>query len=1008
MNDGMLEKNFEDDIERWLCEHGGYAKGDPKAFDRQYALDTATLFAFLKETQPKLWARHERNYPGNAERAFLDQFTDNARRRGLLDILRKGLTIMGVKFSLAFWKPDNNLNPETVALYGQNRLHCARQLRYSPASENSLDMVLFLNGIPIVCLELKNPLTGQNADDAVRQFKRDRSPDEPIFRFRERVLVCFAVDPYDARMTTRLNRDKTVFLPFNQGTGGAGCVGGAGNPATAEGYPVAHLWERVLAKDCLLELLRHYLHDETVEEKTASGKTAVKQKLIFPRYHQWDAVRKLLAHAREHGPGRNYLIQHSAGSGKSNSIAWLAHRLSGLHDAADNKIFQGVVIITDRRVLDSQLQATVRQFEQVEGLVVNIDKHSGQLRDALNDGAAIIVTTLQKFPVIHEQVEHTGKNYAIIVDEAHSSQTGQAAAKLKDALADTEAVLAEYARLEGEDEEAREKREDERWREMAAQGQHRNLSFFAFTATPKAATLQIFGEPRPDGKYTAFHVYSMRQAIEEGFILDVLKHYTTYAMYYKLAKKSQDDPIFAAAAAKIAAMQFQSLHPHNISQKTAVILDHFRHVTTGKIGGRAKAMVVTASRRHAVSYMKEFARQIEEKGLKGVKPLVAFSGSVGWRDPISKTTDEYTEVGLNEQVHGRQIPEKQLPSFFHDEFNILLVAEKYQTGFDEPMLHTMFVDKPPSGVKALQTLSRLNRIAPNKEDTFVLDFVNTREGILESFKPFYESTVLEEGTDPNILYRIRDKLEKQGIFTPADVAAFRKALKGRGRPQSLLEKAAATLHPVIERYKERGEEEQDAFKTGLGRFNRLYSFITQICRTFDEELYDFSLFTRKLAAALPRRGHDRVDLNEKIDLEYYKLVKTGEGPITLESDKDGIGGVKGESGGGAVTEYSELSAIIESLNERFQTDFDPADKVGPLRQIRDSLTSDPVLSSLAKQGDEKTLRMVYEQQFPRKVVDIFESNNEFFERLLKDANFLNLVQDQMWRVLLHAFEKKAS
>ncbi|WP_297849372.1 type I restriction endonuclease, partial [uncultured Desulfovibrio sp.] len=609
--DNLKERNFEDDICRWLCEHGGYAAGTPEHFDRSLALDTATLLDFVKTSQPKAWQRHERNCPGKAEQVFIDRFCKEVRVTSLLDVLRNGFSILGVKFRVVFWQPETGLNPESLRQYKANILHCTRQLRYTPSSENSVDVALLLNGIPLVCLELKNPLTGQNVDDAVRQFRQDRSPNDLFFSFKRRVLVCFAVDPYHVRMTTRLAGEQTFFLPFDQGSNGAGEVGGAGNPQPRNGdYATAYLWKQVLNRDALLELLQKFLHLEVKEEKDPkTGKVDRKETLIFPRYHQWDVLHKVLADVREKGPGQNYLIQHSAGSGKSNSIAWLAHRLTGLHDAQDRKIFQSVIVVTDRRVLDRQLQGTIRQFEQVEGLVQTIDKNSAQLRDAINEGAAIIVTTLQKFPVIFKEVEHGSRNFAVIVDEAHSSQTGRAALKLKTALADTEAALNEYARLEGEEEAGEERRQDEIWQELAAQGRHRNLSFFAFTATPKDKTLNLFGRQQADGSYRAFHIYSMRQAIEEHFILDVLRNYTTYRAYFRLVCKGAEDPRYATSAAARAAMRFESLHPHNIAQKTAVMLDHFRSVTARKMGGRARAMLVTASRLHAVRYMLEFDRQ---------------------------------------------------------------------------------------------------------------------------------------------------------------------------------------------------------------------------------------------------------------------------------------------------------------------------------------------------------------------------------------------------------------
>ena len=721
MIDDLRERNFEDDICAWLCKEGGYTPGDPARFDRTRALDVRTLLDFVRASQPDAWKRHEQRTPDKAEDVFRNCFCQEVQKRSLLDVLRHGFSIRGVAFRVVFWQPENDLNPATVALYRRNVLHCTRQLRYSPNRENSVDVALLVNGIPVICLELKNPFTGQTVEHAMRQFRYDRSPDDLFFAFKRRVLTCFAVDLYHVRMTTRLAGKDTEFLPFDQGSNGAGEVGGAGNPVSPDGYyATAYLWKRVLRADSLLELLQKFLHLKVEEKKDEHGRPIRKESLIFPRYHQWDVLHRLLDDIRQRGTGQNYLIQHSAGSGKSNSIAWLAHHLSGLHDAHNRKIFQSVIIITDRRVLDDQLQKTVSQFEQTRGLVHPVRKSSADLRDAINDGKAIIVTTLQKFPVIFEEVRHTDRTFAVIVDEAHSSQTGRAALKLKRALADAEAALEEYAELEGRAEAIEEMKEDAVWQELAAQGRHGNLSFFAFTATPKAKTLQLFGRRQADGRFRAFHIYSMRQAIEEGFILDVLRNYATWKAYFKLVRKTAGDPVYATLAGARAVERFADLHPHNIAQKTAVMLEHFRTVTAHKLGGRAKAMLVTRSRLHAVRYMREFDRQIRAGGLTGIRALVAFSGEV--RDMDAGRESTWTEAKLNTAIHGENITERDLPDRFARDFQILIVAEKYQTGFDQPLLHTMFVDKRLKGVKAVQTLSRLNRTAPGKEDTFVLDF----------------------------------------------------------------------------------------------------------------------------------------------------------------------------------------------------------------------------------------------------------------------------------------------
>ena len=626
---------------------------------------------------------------------------------------------------------------------------------------------------------------------------------------------------------------------------------------------------------------------------------------------------------KKNGSGKSYLIQHSAGSGKSNSIAWLAHRLTGLHDYEDNKIFQSVIIVTDRRVLDSQLQSTVYQFDHVEGVVKKVDKNSGQLRDAINDGVGIIITTLQKFPVIYKEVDSAKKRFAIIIDEAHSSQTGDAAKKLKRALADTEVILKEYAEMEDEDERNRKDDEDKLLDELAAQGMHKNLSFFAFTATPKGKTLQLFGQKDAEGIYRPFHIYSMRQAIEEHFILDVLQNYMTYKMYYKIAKIIEDNPEFDTTAGSKAIINYETLHPHNISQKTAIMLEHFMNVTRHKIGGRAKAMVVTPSRLHAVRYVQEFKRQIKEKGLNDLEVLVAFSGEVKDND------DVFTEEGMNKDKEGKTIKEKALPETFHaDDYGILVVAEKYQTGFDEPLLHTMFVDKKLSGVKAVQTLSRLNRTTRGKVDTFVLDFVNSAEDIKASFEPFYEETVLLEETDPNVVYDMKNTLDDFRVYQKSEVDKFADIFyQNENQSAGDLGKLQGQLRPAIDRYEVLEVEKQDIFKSTLASFNRVYAYITQVCRLFDKDIHRFSIYSKFLYTMLPKgHGGEKINIDDKVLLEYYKLEKDFEGPIELESTEGGYTPISGDSGH-REPKKDPLTVIIDKINEKYGTHFTEMDKV---------------------------------------------------------------------------------
>ena len=986
----VKEKRFEQDIEEYLTTAGGYQKGTPKTFDREKALDVGTFVSFIRTSQPKAWERFEKIYGADSERQIVDRFCREVKMAGLLKVLRQGFTDRGIKFRAVFWKPETKINETTQAQYAANILHCTRQLHYSLHNENSIDIVLFVNGIPVVSMELKCQFTGQDTANAIEQYKLGRASKDPIFEFGKRILVHFAVDLSNVYMTTRLEGEKTYFLPFNQGSNGAGKVGGKGNPINPDGYDTAYLWESVLCKDRLLEILHKYMHLQVNRDDKTGAVTS--ERMIFPRYHQLDVVTKLLADVRARGAGHNYLIQHSAGSGKSNSIAWLAYRLSSLHNDQDEKIFQSVIIVTDRRVLDSQLQNTVYQFDHVEGVVQKIDKNAAQLRDAINNGAGIIITTLQKFPVIYKEVRSGNKRFAIIVDEAHSSQTGDAARKLKRALADTDKILEEYAAEEAAAEEARKDDEDKLLDELAAQGTQENLSFFAFTATPKDKTLQMFGERDANGKYHPFHIYSMRQAIEEHFILDVLKNYMTYRMYYKIAKSIPDDPELDTTAGVRAIRQFETLHPHNISQKTAVMLEHFRNVTRHKIGGHAKAMIVTPSRLHAVRYLLEFKRQIEEKGYTDLDVLVAFSGEV------EDNGITYTEEKLNTTKTGETIKEKALPAAFHtDEYGMLIVAEKYQTGFDEPLLHTMFVDKKLSGVKAVQTLSRLNRTMRGKVDTFVLDFVNSAEDIRKAFEPYYEETVLEEETDPNVIYDLKNTLDEFRVYQQLEIDRFAEIFyTDKEQGPGDLGKLQGTIRPALDRFEALEEEKQELFKSTLARFNRIYAFITQVCRLFDKEIHKFSVYAKFLYTMLPKGGRDKVYVDDKVLLEYYRLEKDFEGGIQLESTPDGFRPITGEAGR-REKQRDPLTVIIDKINEKYGTNFTEMDKV--LLQMENDYAAQDKWHSYAQNNDRKTFMLLFEKDFPNMAAARYEQNDSFFVKLFSDPDMMRQVMETVGAVL---------
>ena len=885
------ENAFESAIIETLLETGGYTEGRAGDYSPELGMFKAEVLQFLKETQPKHWDKLSAIHGGDVENRIIQRLYKEMDLRGALDVIRNGFVDYGVRFKCSFFQPESGLNPDTLALYEQNRLKVIRQVYYSKKNKNSVDLVLSLNGLPVATLELKNRFTGQNTANAKWQYAMTRDNKELLFAFRKRALVHFAVDDEDVYMATRIDGNKTYWLPFNKGY-----RHGKGNPPNPAGYRIDYLWRDILAKNSWLEIIGRFMHLET-EEFEIEGKTRKKQKLIFPRFHQLDAVRQLTDHARENGAGHNYLVQHSAGSGKSNSIAWLSYRLSGLHNDQNERIFDSVVVVTDRRVLDSQLQNTIYQFEHKTGVVQRIDKDSGQLAAAIEGGANIIITTLQKFPFVVDKVGRLPeRKYAVIIDEAHSSQGGEASQKMKAVLSnardhestkDVWEVREHYPKYgEGDDTEPVESQDLVNHyieKSAAARGRQSNLSFFAFTATPKYKTLAVFGYTDAEGKPQPFHLYSMRQAIEEGFILDVLQNYTSYSLYFKLSKAIEDDPEINKKKAARAIGRFVSLHPHNLAQKTEIIIEHFRQVVAAKIGGRAKAMLVTSSRLHAKRYFEEFNRYIKEKGYEQeIKILVAFSGRV--------VDDNFPDGVTEPQLTG--FGERELPRVFNqEEYKILIVADKYQTGFDQPLLQTLYVDKPLSGVKAVQTLSRLNRTAPGKEDTFVLDFVNDRETILQSFQPYYEFTTVSEEPEPNHLYDLKAKLDERQVYLKSEIDGlakiyFNPTTRMTSRTQSRL---YSFIDPAVDRYKAmEPEQEKEEFKKSLRTWTNLYSFLAQIMPFQEPEFEKFYVYAKLLLTKLPKRDlSESLKLVDEVAMEYYRLQKIKEGSIDLITGEAG-------------------------------------------------------------------------------------------------------------------------
>ncbi|MGI9093363.1 MAG: type I restriction endonuclease subunit R [Mycobacteriales bacterium] len=1015
------EGAFENSIEAHLLANG-WLPGSPAGYDRALGLDPSELVAFLVESQPDEWEQLTQRLGGAATAGdrVAKYVADQLTLRGTIDVLRGGTKMNGVSFRLAFFAPANRLTVSLWQRYKENRLTVVRQLHHSESTpSDSMDMVLFVNGVPIATAELKNPLTQQGVAHAMKQYQRDRNPADLIFRAR--TVVHFAVDPSQIYTTTRLAGEQTRFLPFNQGSGGPGRKGGAGNLANPDGYDTAYLWERVWDRDAWLGLLGEFVHVEDVYD--ADGKKTGDTTTLFPRFHQWDAVRRLLDATRRSGPGTNRLIQHSAGSGKSNTIAWLAHHLSRLHtpsfhgeltDAVkaaglgiDQPIFNKVVVITDRVVLDRQLQSTVAGFAHTPGTIVKIDEDSKQLRAALaGNTARIIITTLQKFPVVAEAAAQgdgkgvAGSRFAVIVDEAHSSTSGEAVKDMKQVLGASTLVtadqaadpltIAEVAEAQIEDEAG--DAVDLIAESMTARGGQSNLAFFAFTATPKPKTLELFGDlvtgADGDPLRVPFHLYSMRQAIEEEFILDVLANYTTYDTYYRLANHEPDhDPEVPTSKASAALARFVSLHETNLAQKAEIIVEHFRQKTAGKIGGHAKAMVVTRSRLHAVRYKLAIDTYIAKKGYDTgpgrIAALVAFSGTVV--DPTD-TAVSYTEAMMN-GFGERQLP-KRLAS---DDYQVLVVAEKYQTGFDQPLLHTMYVDKKLAGVRAVQTLSRLNRIHPGKADTFVLDFANKAEEIRDAFEPFFEQSSAAP-TDPNLLYALEHTIAGGHVIHPDEQKAAVAALvSGASANQKII---YANTTPAVARFVALDEDAQDVFRDALKSFVRAYSFLAQVMPWTDRDLESLYLYGRALLPLLPTAPGDPLpQISESVLLTHLRTEAQGQEEnlsLTTGTDEPGVALPGGGTGKAYESPMEKLSQLIDNLNQRYGMNLDDADKVW-FEQQKQAVKDDDHMRVVALNNDRDGYNVVLQKYAETKIVDRHEANGQLFAAFFEKPGFREML-----------------
>jgi len=1005
------EKAFEAYIEETLATRGWLA-GSVESWDKSKALFPEYVIEFIKATQANLWKQMEKLHGAELSGKLIETLVKERNTKGTLFIIRHGFKFYGKTFKLAFFKPSHGLVYETLALFQENRLHVTRQVPCHPNDGSTVDMLLSVNGIPFATMEIKNPFTGQSWKNAVYQYRTDRDPRAPLFLFKKGAVVHFAVDPDEVHMATRLNGGKTFFLPFNRGSHPGEIECGKGNPLHPSGHRTGYFWEDALERESFLDIVGNFVFLETLEETVydADGerKKIPKETMVFPRYHQLDSVRKLIKATKEEKTGNNYLIQHSAGSGKTNSISWLSHCLASLHTKEDEKVFDCVIVITDRRVLDKQLQDAIYQIEHAQGVVKAIDEDSKQLAQALVDGTKIVVTTLQKFPFILKGLLHiagaenldnpdeaailkakeweaaiAARKYAIIVDEAHSSQTGETARELK-------RILGAGTQNGGEDQDGEEEITD--WEDglnavMESRGRQKNLSFFAFTATPKGKTLELFGRKGASGKPESFHTYSMKQAIEEGFILDVLQRYTTYKVYYHLVKKVEDDPDMPKKKAAKKLAKFMTLHPHNIEQKTEIIVEHFRKHIKQKLAGRAKAMVVASSRLQAIRYMLSFQKYIEENHYTDIRPLVAFSGKV--KDPA--TGLEYTEPGMNiDVVTGKNISEKQLPEKFDSaDYQVLLVANKYQTGFDQPLLCAMYVDKRLDGVQAVQTLSRLNRTRAGKEPPFVLDFVNEAGNIFLAFKPYYNVTTLWEPSDPSHLEKIKHELNEMQVYQWPEVEAFCQIFYLPQYKQNPSDHARMEKHiqPAVDRFNALNSDDKEKFYERLTAFTRFYAFISQIIPYSDKELEMLYSYGRHLVSELDFGDDENPHPEKEVDLQYYRIEKVSEGAIVMEADEPC--GVKSPTAVGTSKSKDEkkpLSEIIQALNERFGTDFKEEDRLF-FEQIKEKAAGDERVIRTAKANTLEKFELGIQELIKDLIVQRMADNDSIVTRYMDDLDF---------------------
>lgn len=962
------EKRFEEHIEDHL-KTVGYSTSHSSEYDRNLCLIRDHVIEFIKRTQPEQWGRLQEIHDVDTENKILSRISSEISKRGIIDVLRHQVVDRGVYLNLCYFEPKSDLNPDHLKLYQSNQFTVVRQLHYSVQNENSIDMGLFLNGLPIVTMELKNQLTGQNIKHSENQYRNDRDPREPLLQFK-RCLVHFCVDNDKVSMTTRLSGPKTFFLPFNKGVE---------NPPVENGYRSKYLWEDILTPTSLLDIIENFVHvskDKTFfyNDKTQKIDSKESEVLIFPRFHQLDLIRSFRRSIREDGVGHNYLVQHTTGSGKSYSIGWLSHTLASLYRTKEDtkRMFDTIIVVTDRTVLDDQLRNTIRSLERIDGVVSGVEKGSKELREFLEKGRDIVITTIQKFPFISETISSLGdRTFGVIIDEVHSSQSGELSKELKKSLSKKDDEEEDY--------------EEMIRREIENRGKQDHISFFGFTGTPKEKTLELFGTKKPDGTFVPFHIYSMYQSINEGFTLDVLQNYTTYKRYFKVKEKNGEQDIeIPSNKGKRELVRYVDSHEITIRNKVAVILDHWINKGSKEIKGTARGMVVTQSRKHCVWYFQEINRQLEERGIK-YRTLVGFSGEV------NLDGEKFTENSLNSTVeHEGNIP----LGLKNPKYRLLVVSNKFQTGFDEPLVQSMYVDKTLGGVQCVQTLSRLNRRTSGKTQTFVLDFVNEPEDVISSFQRFYQSTVLEGETDPNRLYDTLRDVEDNHLYTKDDVNRFCQIFYDPSRDEG-------SLQPILDRVVDKfgtieDEEIREEIRSKIQSYIRMYGYLSQIINFTDIELEKSFIFLKYVNKKLPKRDSDRLDLSDSIDLDSLRIQKIHENNYQLEQEDSILEPPGFESTGIEQPEFEFLSEIINRVNTTYGQSLTEDDKV-VIRRLSEKLEEDQEVD-LFMNGDnsEDNKKKFYMDRLDEKLLDFINERFDFYKRMNDNPSVKNTIFDLLY------------